>query len=208
MSLEDIIRHRRTICHYLPDPIPSTVIREMLALATHAPNIGNRQLWRFIVLTKPELRKMLTRVVERRFEEMATWPEFDGKAQRLRAWYESIMLIDNAPVLLVFVNQGYRPSIEPMLVEHGMKGTEADELFAHPDIQSISAVIAYFTLLAEERGYNTCWLTDVLFARKDLEASLELASGEHITAILLMGKSAEYSVPKARRTIDEIIEWR
>ncbi|HEY3379796.1 MAG TPA: nitroreductase family protein [Armatimonadota bacterium] len=208
MHVEDAIRHRRSIRRFLPDAIPPTALREMLALASMAPNIGNRQMWRFIILTEEPLRQMLGHMVERRITEMSAWPEFATQAQRLRAWKESALLFMQAPVVIIMVNQGYRTPIDAKLVEHGMRPGEVEALFARPDIQSLAAVTAYLTLLAEARGYGTCWLTDVLMTKKDLQASLGLAPGEDIAALLALGLPAEYPPPKARKAIDDIIEWR
>jgi len=208
MDVEEAIRRRRSVRQYTKDPVSATEIREMLSLASQAPSISNRQMWRFVVVTDPTLRGFLADMVARRIDEMATWYEFENNPRRIEALKKQALHFRHAPVVIFLVNLGYRSPLNEALVTRGMKLWEADRLFGYPDIQSISAVTAYLTLLADARGYATCWMTEPLLAKKDLQASLELKSGEEIVALLTMGKSAESLSYRNRRPIDEIIEWR
>ena len=208
MQVSEAIEQRRSISHYAPDPVPSTQLREMLALATRAPNAGNRQMWRFIIVTEAPLRQMLARLIQRKFDELATWPEFAAQESRLRALRDNALTFAQAPAVIFIVNLGYHLGIEPMLTEHGIKAREVESLFSHPDIQSIAGMIGYFTLLAEERGYGSCWITDALLAKADLQAALELTPGEELLALIAVGTPAEHPPFKERKPIDELIQWR
>lgn len=208
MTVEEAIRHRRTVRRYTDEPVSSVDVRELLTLATQAPNVSNRQMWRFIVVVNPDLRRMLAEVVRRRMDEVAGWPELSGQAQRVNVLREQALHFANAPAVLFCINQGYRTALDTALIEHGLKHWEAAAQFTYPDIQSISAALAYFTLAAEERGYGTCWLTAPLLAKKDLQIALELKPGEELVALLTLGRPAESPLPKERKRIDEIIDWR
>lgn len=208
MLVDEAVRHRRSIRHYLPDPVPATTIRELLSLASLAPSIANRQMWRYIVMTDMNLKRMLAKLVERRIDEMVQWPEFQHEKMRLQAWKEYTLHFSSAPCAIAFINQGYRTPLDALLIERGMRTWEVEQMFGRTDIQSVSAAVAYFTLLAEARGYATCWMTAMLIAHKDLHASLELKSGETLMAFVTMGLPADYPPPKNRKAIDEIIEWR
>jgi len=208
MNVEEAIRHRRTVRRFTEEPVSAVDLRELLGLAALAPNVANRQMWRFIVITAPELRKMLVDLVRRRIDEMAGWTELAGQMPRLQAWREQSQPFGDAPALIVFVNQGYRTALDTALVERGMKHWEVANMFEYPDVQSVSAAIAFLVLAAEERGYGTCWMTAPLVAKKNLQQSLELKPGEEIVAIVGLGRPAEIPLPKARKKIDEIIEWR
>jgi nitroreductase len=56
MPLGDAIYSLRAIRRLRPDPIPDGDLRVILDAAIHAPNGGNAQPWRFIVLRDPDLR--------------------------------------------------------------------------------------------------------------------------------------------------------
>ena len=208
MQVSEAIQHRRSIHHFDPTPVPSTQLREMLALATQAPNAGNRQMWRFIIVTEEPFRQMLAHLVTRKIDEMVNWPEFLGQEKRLQMLREYALIFQHAPAVIFIINQGYHLGIEQMLTEHGMKAHEVEMLFSRPDIQSIGGLIGYLTLIAEERGYGTCWSTDALIARPDLQAALALPAGEELVAVLAIGTPAEYPPVKARKPIDELIQWR
>jgi nitroreductase len=49
--LGDLMRSRRSIRGYRPDPVPADVIREVLELACAAPSSMNTQPWHFYVIT-------------------------------------------------------------------------------------------------------------------------------------------------------------
>lgn len=208
MSVDEIINRRRSIRKFLPDPVSVTELREILALASQAPNIGNRQFWRFIVITNRDLLRMLGGLVEKRLDEAAYWEGFASQQARLRTMKERAMTFASAPAAILIVRQEYRIPFHEYLVDRGVKSWEADRQFSYPDVQSVSAVIAYLTLLAEERGYGTTWMTDPLIAKKDLQAALETKPGEEIQALLVIGRPDEHPLPKVRRPIDDIIEWR
>jgi nitroreductase len=56
MPLGEAIFSLRAIRRVRPDPIPEADLQVILEAAIHAPNGGNAQPWRFIILRDPELR--------------------------------------------------------------------------------------------------------------------------------------------------------
>lgn len=208
MTVTEVINRRRSIRRFLPDQVPSTIIREILAIASQAPSISNRQMWRFIVLEQAPLRNMLVRLVERKFDQLAEWPEFARALPRLQAMREHALHFANAPTVIVVVNIGYRIPVEEMMVQHGMRQSEVLAQFSFPEIQSIGAMIAHLLLVAEEHELAACWNTDALLASDDLQAALEIPSGESIAAMISIGYPAEHPLPRPRKAIDEMISWR
>lgn len=51
MDFETLVRERRSIRGYKPDPVPMEVIREVIDIATGAPSSMNTQPWHFHVVT-------------------------------------------------------------------------------------------------------------------------------------------------------------
>jgi nitroreductase len=58
MDILDAIRKRKSIRGYKPDPVPKTVIREILEIAGRAPSAMNTQPWEFVVVAGEPLRKI------------------------------------------------------------------------------------------------------------------------------------------------------
>ena len=50
MTVDEVIRGRRTLKGFKPEPIASAVIDELLDLAVYAPNHHTTEPWRFIVV--------------------------------------------------------------------------------------------------------------------------------------------------------------
>ncbi len=59
MEVLEIIRRRRSIRRYKPDPVPEDKLRKVLEAARLAPSAANRQPWKFIVVRSPEVKEML-----------------------------------------------------------------------------------------------------------------------------------------------------
>lgn len=55
----EIIAKRRSIRKYEPRPVPREHLLEILEAARLAPSAGNRQPWRFVVVTDPERKRRL-----------------------------------------------------------------------------------------------------------------------------------------------------
>ena len=59
MDFYEIIRTRRSVRSYRPDPIPEDVLERVLDAARIAPSGSNRQPWKFIVVRDEALKREL-----------------------------------------------------------------------------------------------------------------------------------------------------
>ena len=57
MEFYEVIRTRRSVRSYKPDPIPEEVLKRILEAARIAPSGSNRQPWKFILVKDEELKK-------------------------------------------------------------------------------------------------------------------------------------------------------
>jgi nitroreductase len=84
MEFDDVILSRRSICCYKPDPVPSKLIKEILALAMRAPSSMNTQPWNFYVITGAPLDRIRQGNTERNMagvphsREFRTGQPFEG----------------------------------------------------------------------------------------------------------------------------------
>ncbi|MFC4078175.1 5,6-dimethylbenzimidazole synthase [Salinithrix halophila] len=62
--LHRIIRARRDIRHFRPDPIPSEALTRILEAAHYAPSVGFKQPWNFILIRSKEIRKQIKGLFE------------------------------------------------------------------------------------------------------------------------------------------------
>ena len=54
MELAEVIRRRRMVRSFLPDPVPPDVVERLLDSARRAPSAGHTQGWGFLVLEGPD----------------------------------------------------------------------------------------------------------------------------------------------------------
>lgn len=59
MEFDKLVRKRRMVRNFRPDPIRANLINSLLELALHAPSAGFSQGWAFVVVTEQELKKKI-----------------------------------------------------------------------------------------------------------------------------------------------------
>jgi nitroreductase len=62
MEFADVVRRRRMVRHFKPDPVDSQTIDDLMRLAQRAPSAGYTQGQSFIIVTDPELRREVGRL--------------------------------------------------------------------------------------------------------------------------------------------------
>ena len=67
----NLVRNRRSIRRYTPDPVPLDIVESLLESANWAPSAHNRQPWRFAVITDPGKRNDLALAMGARLREDA-----------------------------------------------------------------------------------------------------------------------------------------
>jgi len=65
MTVEEAIRMRHSVRSYMNTPVEKEKIDQVLEAARLAPSAGNRQEWRFVVVTDKKRRKMLAKAARR-----------------------------------------------------------------------------------------------------------------------------------------------
>ena len=60
MDFMDLVKKRRSIRKYKPEPVPKEDIEYILEAARQAPSWANRQCWRYIVVSDEATRKKIT----------------------------------------------------------------------------------------------------------------------------------------------------
>ncbi|MGB3379260.1 MAG: nitroreductase [Allopontixanthobacter sediminis] len=65
MKYDDVVLGRRSIRGYKPDPVPETLIREVLEIAMRTPSSMNTQPWNFYVITGEPLDRIRAGNTER-----------------------------------------------------------------------------------------------------------------------------------------------
>ena len=129
MTLDEIIRHRRSIRRYTEQPVEREKILACLEAARLAPSAENAQPWRFLVIDDPELKPQ---VAARAFSGIYSVCRFAAQAPVLVLLLAKMDFLANRLGRVVQGTQFY-------LLDLGIAGE-------------------HFILKAEELGLSTCWI--------------------------------------------------
>lgn len=58
-AIEQLVRWRRDVRRFRPDPVPDDLIDRLLRVADLAPSVGNSQPWRIMTVTRAEARRAM-----------------------------------------------------------------------------------------------------------------------------------------------------
>src|SRR5262249_35490331 len=81
MELFEAISTQRAMRRLKPDPVPDSIIQQVLALAICAPSGGNRQGWSFVVVRDPATRARLGELYRESWGEVMKLPYYAGAAK-------------------------------------------------------------------------------------------------------------------------------
>lgn len=219
MSVQEIVKQRRSIRKFLPKPVPEELVNEIVADALWAPSWGNTQPWEFIVATGEPLEQFKKENVEALFGGQPlsndvtvpeTWP--DTLMQRYRdvgkgvlgsldiargdkegrnQYYRQMFTFFDAPVLVLFLVD------KAVSLEYAML--------------DIGSIMQTFCLLAEDRGLGTCNLAASINYGKIARKLFEVPDDKQLiigTALGWPDNDAKVNqFPRERASLDEFIRW-
>jgi nitroreductase len=82
MELFEALSTQRAMRHLKTDPLPDSVLRQLLDLAVCAPSGGNRQGWSFLVIRDPAIRARLGELYREAWGELLKLPYYREVAKQ------------------------------------------------------------------------------------------------------------------------------
>jgi 5,6-dimethylbenzimidazole synthase len=174
-ALRDVLRWRRDVRHFLPDPVDQPTLDRLRAAMDMAPSVGNARPWRVLEVATPALRDAV----------IANFETANAKAAQIyddekRARYNKLKLagLRIAPVhLAVFTEATPQEG-------HGL-GRQS-----MPEMLSYSTVAAIHTLWLAARAENLGlgWVS--ILDPDAIARTLSVPEHWHLTGYLCIGKAA------------------
>jgi 5,6-dimethylbenzimidazole synthase len=185
-----LIRSRRDIRQFAPDPIPPDVLQRILEAAHHAPSVGFMQPWNFIVITSTRLRAQ----VKSLFEEINVGEALRVADRSRQQLYRSLKLegLLESPLNLAVTCDRRRG--KPFVLGR----TPVPDT----DIYSTCLAIQNMWLAACAEGIGIGWVSILDYGK--VERLLELPEGVQLVAYLCLGFPREF---RARPMLEEV-GWR
>jgi nitroreductase len=194
-DLFEIMESCRAMRRLKPDPVPDELISKILRAGTCAPNGGNIQKWRFLVIKDRKIKEAVQAWYKKAFDEWigprylnSTPPAGVTKEKYLRQHSAVEYLTDHfadAPVWIVAC------VVDP-------KPDRSTGSHIYPAVQNM-------LLAARALGLGATLTTRHLFYEKEAEAALGLPEGVHSYAILPIGYPMGKFGPVKRGPLKEIV---
>ncbi len=195
-DLFSILQTTRAMRRLKPDPIPDELLNRVLRAAVTAPNGGNRQTWRFLVVKDTAVKRRIQHYYKKALDEVIA-PQYrnsEPPAGVSREQYDRqldavIYLTDHfheAPVWIV-----------ACLDEGDRAPTRWSGASIYPAVQNI-------LLAARALGLGATLTTRHMFYESEVEAILGLPSGVHSYAIVPLGYPIGRFGPVRRKPLRDI----
>lgn len=202
----DVVKARRNIRRYKPDPIPEGYIEKILDAARFAQSGANGQPWEFVVVQDAKLRGKLAQVLARdRAEygdkeiEMSRVPEMRhlGSTRQSFGGHVGIKI---APATIVVLGDP-RTFQATVLCANYLSG-EWDHF--HMNIGNTTQII---TLAAAALGLQGQWVTTFRTCENQIKKLLGIPDIFRIYVIVPIGYPDYASPPPYRRELSEIVHY-
>jgi nitroreductase len=194
-ELFEIVHTTRAMRRLKPDPVPDELIRKILQAGVCAPNGGNTQRWRFLVVKDRQIKQQVQVYYKRAFDEVVG-PRYDTSApppgqaadsyRRTRGANE--YLTDHyheAPVWIVACLEGGAP-------------TRSSGASIYPAVQNM-------LLAARALGLGATLTTRHLTYEKETEEAMGIPPGFHSYAILPIGYPMGRFGPVGRGPLADVV---
>ncbi len=195
-DLFEIIETTRAMRRLKPDPVPDELIAKILRAGACAPNGGNTQKWRFLVIKDRKIKEAVAVWYKKAFDEWigpryrsSDPPPGVTKERYLRQVAAVEYLTDHyaeAPVWIV------------ACLEDGPTPNRGAGSSIYPAVQNM-------VLATRALGLGTTLTTRHMFYEKEADAALGLPEGVHSYAILPIGYPMGKFGPVGRGPLKEIV---
>lgn len=197
-NVMDFLASRRSIRKYSDQPIPDSIVAQLLEAGRLAPSRGNSQPWRFIVITDPAVKEEL-------FE-----PTYKQA------------IVKTAPLLITVLGvidpRASVPHRTAELVEVGAFGQDVKDFADHVldeweqaelkvDAALNSSIAATHIMLAAHGfGLGSCWVK--LCEDAGVLKVLGVPDGYYNTGVLCIGYPDQSPKARPRLPLDELVSYQ
>lgn len=211
-DLAELIKTRRSIRKFQDKPVPEDLLLKAIELATWAPNGGNHQPWRFLVITNKSMILQMADEVKSKALLMGTWPEAAPFGETVARWQRNSDFFRGAPVCIAVLMGKYFSMADQILKARLEKDPVAQEMrtsrqIGSSTLQSIAAAITTLLLLLHSFGLGATWMSGIQIARKEIERLLNMSPEWDLVDLIPLGYPAETPNSPSRKPTSEVVEF-
>ncbi len=210
-GLEKLVRGRRSVRQWGKKDIPDELLKKAVELATWAPNGGNFQGWRFVVVKSAAVIEQMANAVQSVADKVGSWPEAARWKEEMVRMQKKSSFFSNAPVCIGVFVRNHESVMDKVLSTREASDPEAKEIlsfrrFAPTSIQSAAAATTTLLLALHNEGLGAVWLAAPLSAKKQIEWILKVPADMNLVCLVAVGYPAE-APQKDRRPVDEVLQF-
>ena len=175
-TFRDLVLWRRDVRRFRTDPVPETLLDDLIEIATHAPSVGLSQPWRFVKVKSAERRRAVWENFAKANEQALQGYEGDQKKN-----YMGLKLagLKEAPIHLAIFSD------ESTVTGSGLGRQTMPETLRY----SVVAAVQTMWLAARAEGLGMGWVS--ILDAEEITRSLDVPAGWKLVAYLDLGWPAE-----------------
>jgi nitroreductase len=195
--LLDLVRRRRTVRQFKPDPVPDGYVEKIIEVARWAPSGFHTQPWEFVIVKKKEIKDAIVAALDRHAPPI-TNPARDGKlpASPRRSFRD-------APVFILLLAD-WRAKV-------GLPGhpKEKDARVTALYNSSLASAFLYMHLAAASLGLASQWYTATSFpdAERAIKEIIGIPESLTIYDMMVLGYAVSPPNPKEVRAFNEMLHY-
>jgi len=210
-SLEKLIKGRRSIRKWKEKEVSDKLLKKAIELATWAPNGGNYQGWRFIVIKNREVIVRMADAVQSAIDKIASWPEAMSWQEDIGRYQKNASFFRNAPACIGVFTSEYQSVLDKVLISRESFDHEAKEILgfrrsAPTAIQSAAAAVTTMLLVLHHMGLGAVWLAAPLHAKRAIERILNVPPNLSLVCLVAVGYPDEFP-QKDRKPVYQVFEF-
>jgi nitroreductase len=183
MDTFEAIHHRASVGKVKPDPLPRSIIEQLLSAGVQAPNHYKVRPWRFVVLTgkaRQRLGDAMAEAFRKKFPDLPAEALDKERAKPLRA---------------------------PLLIAVGVEKPTESKVVEIENVCAAAAACENILLAASALGLGAIWRTGDNVRDPQIKQFLGLAPDQHLIGFLYVGYLENPPVVPERPTFADCTIW-
>jgi nitroreductase len=207
MEFFDVVKKRRSIRKFKPNPLPKGALEQILDAARFAMSGANGQPWEFVVIRK---KKMIAKIADLYVEygrkrdcAIEKTREMQYRHNMFKSFYPNLPGWTNAPVIIAVCGD-IRTYQATVLSAHFLRGEGGPEATYFKNVGNATQLIC---LSAAALGLATQWVSTEIGWEPKVRELLDIPDDLMIHTMVPVGYGAYEPAPPYRRGLEEIVHY-
>lgn len=167
MELKEIFKNRRSIRNFKDESVDIKLVQQVIQDSVLAPNAGNEQPWKFIVVSNRDLINRISEDCKHNFLQfIKANPTSPAKKYEKMLSNDAFNIFYHAPVVVYILGNAEKRNL----------------------IADCSLAASYLMMSATDKGLGTCWVNFGLYIKDEaIRTEMGLADDLQIVAPIAIG---------------------